>query len=520
MRSRALLLAVALWSLVNSAFAGATSRSEFQAFLDLSTGGTSHTVGFANGGTPVVTNGIPGAASNTAAGNMNFTHAAGGAENLGGQARIPTPTGSLPLNVRAPLSPLAVGKALGHFAMKVAQPLAVGFAIYDLIKELGYNYTQDAGGNEHIYKSYFAGDAGYEYDNHTLQGGIPVHWGPAEEACRYSWDQVGNYSAGNYGVYVSTTQPGGTGSTVYCKGEFHQKSNGALVSTITSGMARQVCPGGVCPANPSYGDETEDSLASAIAAQSGWPSGSNIDRALADAISDPSYQGNLAPNGLATLTTDTPTQLTGAPYNTVQADGSTRTDTQTCAWVVPFNLGTAEWKCWTTSTVTTAPKTSTQTVTVVTSNPDGTTSTSTQTQTTTTPSTTTTSTTTGTQTPDKVTCGLPGTPACKIDETGTLGTVTMTLDETTATTDQTTKNTTITGTADKGWFSSWSGLWAAPPLQSCVPIQYPAITVGSTSITPPAMDPCPVVTGMRSVMAFVWAFVGFWLCLGMVREVI
>jgi hypothetical protein len=120
----------------------------------------------------------------------------------------------------------------------------------------------------------------------------------------------------------------------------------------------------------------------------------------------------------------------------------------------------------------------------------------------------------------QVACGAPGQPACKIDEAGTKVTASMTLDEAGVTSDASTKMGTVAGTGDKTWLSGWSNLWGAPPVASCTPIVYPPIKVGGADIQPPSLNPCPVVDGMRLVMAFVWALGGFWLCLGMVREVI
>src|SRR5438105_471194 len=55
--------------------AATATRSEFQAFLDLATGASNHTMGFGSNGTPVATSGTGGA---TGYGNMNFTHTPGG----------------------------------------------------------------------------------------------------------------------------------------------------------------------------------------------------------------------------------------------------------------------------------------------------------------------------------------------------------------------------------------------------------------------------------------------------------
>lgn len=165
----------------------------------------------------------------------------------------------------------------------------------------------------------------------------------------------------------------------------------------------------------------------------------------------------------------------------------------------------------TTQTVTTPQKTQTTTVT----NSDGSTSTGAVT----TPASTSTSTTTTTTDQTSKTCGMPGTPACKIDETATPVAVGVTeysskLD--TLKTDQETHTAKVGGTADKPFFSGWGSLFITPPLAACATFELPSFNGAVMG----SLDPCPVVDGVRSVMAYIWALAGFWLCLGWIREVI
>lgn len=118
--------------------------------------------------------------------------------------------------------------------------------------------------------------------------------------------------------------------------------------------------------------------------------------------------------------------------------------------------------------------------------------------------------------PSKVeVCGLPGTPACKIDETGTPtvladGGYNSRLEQ--VRTDGLAEIPKVGGTADKSFLDGWGSLFSTPALVACEPMELPR-SIGS-------INPCPVVDGVRAVMALLWAAGGLFLCLGMVREVL
>lgn len=112
------------------------------------------------------------------------------------------------------------------------------------------------------------------------------------------------------------------------------------------------------------------------------------------------------------------------------------------------------------------------------------------------------------------TCGLPGKPKCLIDETGTPEPVTdekykPRLDD--YQTKQKDLKDTVSGVADKSFFTGWGAVFVTPPLAACVPYTLPR-DMGT-------LDPCPVVDGMRSVMAYIWAITGLWLSMRMIRQV-
>jgi len=130
------------------------------------------------------------------------------------------------------------------------------------------------------------------------------------------------------------------------------------------------------------------------------------------------------------------------------------------------------------------------------------------------------STVAGTQTAtagvEQLNCGAPGQAACRIDETGTRGTTTMALDEAGITAAALSNRGTITGTGDKGFFSTWTSLWDAPPVGTCSPFSMPSYK----DMAIPDINPCGIISGGRDVMAVIWALVGLWACVGMIREVI
>lgn len=118
---------------------------------------------------------------------------------------------------------------------------------------------------------------------------------------------------------------------------------------------------------------------------------------------------------------------------------------------------------------------------------------------------------------EQAACGAPGQPKCGIDETGTPEKVgddkyNSKLDQ--YKTDSKNAGDQIKGEGD-GVFSSYTTFFAAPALQACEPVELPAVagvSLGSIS------KQCDVVEGVRSVMAYIWALVAMWVCLGWVKR--
>lgn len=122
--------------------------------------------------------------------------------------------------------------------------------------------------------------------------------------------------------------------------------------------------------------------------------------------------------------------------------------------------------------------------------------------------------------PEKDTCGMPGTPPCKIDESGTPAVVADSAYNSktdAAKADALAARTTMAGTADKPFFSGWSVLFSAPAVAACSPIVLPGFQGGASM---GSLDPCPVVDGVRYVMGLIWAMAGVFFSLKMIKEVV
>lgn len=110
------------------------------------------------------------------------------------------------------------------------------------------------------------------------------------------------------------------------------------------------------------------------------------------------------------------------------------------------------------------------------------------------------------------TCGLPGKPPCKIDEAGT-----PTYQENA----QARASVEALPGLEQQRMSGQSaavdgaapsfGFFGAPPLAECTPFEFNGKG---------QLDPCPVVTTAREVMAYLWALVAGWLCFGWIRQTI
>lgn len=120
--------------------------------------------------------------------------------------------------------------------------------------------------------------------------------------------------------------------------------------------------------------------------------------------------------------------------------------------------------------------------------------------------------------PAAITCGLPGTPACKIDEAGTpvYDQKKLDLDKPTLDAASLAQRSTIQGSGDKTMFSGFSKFFTLPALHACEPVVMPRYA----GVQMASMDVCPGAEWLRGLMGFVWAVAGFAFCFKTVEGVI
>lgn len=371
------------------AFAERVSRSEFNAFMDIATGATKHTVGISSNGVPLATRGVPGA---TASGNMNFAHSAGAWPTANATVDIPSPISGKTLTATAKqsFSKASQAAALGRFAAKVVTPIAVGVAIYDLIREVGptdgdwevrHRTATDGPGDNFFYKTTsgmvcLSGCKEYRKNSATYpDANSPSSWDKSLVGACSTYNSLSGYA-------VSVSGANGPNSCLMV----WSYDGSTYTQTVPT---RDIAP---------YDTRTrtlmsESQFVSELAAESGWPSNSAIDKALADMMNSGlvDLQNSLNTENAAAISAAS-TKVVSDPKTEALSDGTTKTTTTTCEWVQGIPPGPLEWRCWDNTTTVTPQKTTLETVTKT--NPDGTTTTETITKTT--PSTTTTGTTTAT----------------------------------------------------------------------------------------------------------------------------
>ena len=247
---------------------------------------------------------------------------------------------------RAPLSPAAYSKAIARAAGRILPGVAAAAAIWDLMDDLGF--TKDADGFKRTDPGICTVAPCYEYQGFAGVNGAAQPWRSAiTQACT---DSIGRTWLGQ-GTVVSSVPYGSNGCTM-------TMSNG-FSTTWTAGVRSAT------PSTSNKVPATEQELADAIAAQSGWPSGSKIGDAIREAIE----QGE-------TLPVPAPTEVTGptsVPGPSVTTQKTTRDSQGNPTGVTNVTNNTTYNVTYNTNTVTvTTVTTTTQT------NPDGTTETTTE----------------------------------------------------------------------------------------------------------------------------------------------
>ena len=400
------------------AFTGSALAADpkFDAFMGRVVGNQT-TVTFGGDGTPLVTSSAH-LGNAPVVGNMRVTGDASGVR-LEGRATTPVAgtAKTVPVDVKAPISKGTFGKAL-MLAGKIAWPIGVVIHsgdIYDLLTGIGLtNIRNTANGVVADISSPNAPQSnGYQYK--AVFDTVASDWqGSHWEACTVV---IGLANA----KYTNTKRYYTSSNETTCKFSIYSiNSNTGAETLVTNNGAASIqkrvsaCPAGLfvtsggCFQNAPLQTLNDQEIADRIAQESGWPSSSA--RALAWAMNvpgvgkvveseTPNIVGPFAVPGEKTTTTQ---QVKLKPGTTTIADPSdpvTQQGTKTTTSQQTTKLNYDQNKI-TTSTSVSNTTNITNNVTNQTIN-EGDTTTETE------------------EAPEIEVCGLPGTPACKIDETGT-----------------------------------------------------------------------------------------------------
>lgn len=402
----------------------------------------------------------------------------------------------------------AVGSLLsGCFANPLCVVATAAAAAY-VANEVGYQYSADASGVPVIRKPdpnvcSTAPCYGYQF---RIEGWGQTAWlGSIAEACAAFTPLFDSYYASRG---QSTTRI--TSCTTYTYASTGIKT---AYATANNGGGYLAYHQSAAPKPPATAVAAPAELASAVGAKTNWSDTSKLPQLIKDIVSIPPAVGWSPSVPLQSPTVTGPSSIDlGPPSVTTRADGSKTTVTKASSLgyygpgvSLPVRPG---------STMGTyGPAVDVVETTVITdTTPAGvTTTTSTQTAG---------GTVVGSSPEIKLeTCGLPGKPACIMSEAGTPAPVAVTqydaaADGYRAKADE--NRSVISGATDKPFFSGWNVFFSAPAVVPCEPMvlpSYKGVSMGS-------LDACNVVGGVRDVMAYLWAFGGLFLCLGMVKKVV
>lgn len=173
-------------------------------------------------------------------------------------ASIPAGSATIPVNVVSTVPKLAVAKAIGNFALKVAAPLQLGLAVYDLAQELRFNLKKSPTGALQVERLYPDGSG--QFICFTGCSGV-FNSGEMLAACNAHFNPTNNPNS-------------------YCKDEPHPDVYYIMTSGGGVSAGARFVLNDTTRLQPSTLQEFQD----AIAAKSGWPSSSAIMEATRQAI--------------------------------------------------------------------------------------------------------------------------------------------------------------------------------------------------------------------------------------------
>ena len=355
-------------------------------------------------------------------------------------------------------APANVAKALKNFAGKIVAPLAIGVAIYDLAKELGFG-LDNSSGTVVVTKpdpNVCSVAPCYNYLLNLASAGVTGYHSTVGGAAQAALPLL----SAKYGGTWSVTSI--TATYVYVSSA--QYTNWSYGISKTS----------VAPSAPVSLPSSLTEFESAIAAKSGWPSGSHIGRALGEAVATGEPLPLPAPSSVTG-----PASVPGVPSITNFPDGSKTTVTPEKAISYGPGSVTVTDKTTTTQTspsgVTTPVQDSTAPAPLPAPAPA--------------------------QEIDIETCGLPGKPMCAVDGAGAPTGETLDQDQGKRTLDPITDflanpSSIIPDLPNINW------AFALPASCAVIPI------TGALSDYMPSIDVCQFQPMFHEIMSMVWMLGG------------
>lgn len=270
-------------------------KSEFQAFMDLSTGVNQHTISFAGTGTPVVTTGTAGS---TAVGGMNIVHDATGMPYAKGNIKVPAPSGSGAATALVKSAKFAnVGRALFRFGVSFLGPVGIGLSIYDTLKSM---------------------NPPWDMDNPTANTTHAILKPVSNHSCALTATEQSAYD-----TWLAAHSPPRTAQTTYGSGSC--SFNGVWFNPACACVVTDVFQVKSDTVTINYTPATEDEFASAIDTTPSWSNG-NIDRAIADAVNAGQQITVPDPADQPSSVSCTDQTIPGSAVTKTNSDGSTYTE--------------------------------------------------------------------------------------------------------------------------------------------------------------------------------------------------
>lgn len=223
-------------------------------------------------------------------------------------------SGNRPLSVVVTAVPtsVAVAGALGRFAKKVLPGIGTGFALYDLGKDLGFIFGNNADGTL------------------TVSSNV-VDPALCYQAPCYKWPlQMGGYTESKQAAATSWCNYAYT-SVTSCTFQVQSTPSQIIFKAFNASSCPSGCPSsyrqgitGGAVVSPTSTPSTIQAFEDAVAAKTGWPLGSNIGRALKDAVASGETVALPAPSSVTG-----PSSVAGPSSITTNPDGSHVTNNTT-----------------------------------------------------------------------------------------------------------------------------------------------------------------------------------------------